>query len=48
MMSDINRPQKLKEAEKSPLLETIELVLDRGLDVNAEADSWGSTVDASN
>ena len=25
-------------------IETIELLLDRGLDVNAEADSWGSTL----
>ena len=48
MLFDVNRPQMSKEVGKSPFPETIELVLDRGLDMNAEADNWGSTVDASN
>ena len=40
MLSDVDGPQNSKEAEKEALLGTIELVLDRGLDVNAETDSW--------
>ena len=50
MLPDVKRPQKSKETRKTRLLETIELVLDRGLDVEAEAeaDIWASAVDASN
>ena len=35
---------KYKNTVTPTQIETIELLLDRGLDLNAEADSWGSTL----
>lgn len=35
---------KYKNTVTPQQIETIELLLDRGLDLNAEADSWGSTL----